>query len=372
MTGVARRVLPALMNPATRARFRAFSRATKSTLKSGHTHRHRMQLTNEPAVSIVIRCYNEAKHIGRLLTGIKRQTEQNVEVIVVDSGSTDETLAIASRFPVKILHIKPEHFSFGRALNLGCEASRAPLLLFASAHVYPLRSDWVAQMLAPFDNPRTGVVYGRQVGDTVSRYSERQIFAQWFPDDSIRDQSHYFCNNANAAIRRSLWDEHRYDESLTGLEDLEMAQRLQQAGFQIDYQAEAAVVHIHEESYAQTYNRYRREATALARILPEERFSLLDFLRLFSGNVATDLYHAWREGVLAEHASSIARFRLAQFWGTYRGSNTRAQVSAELRQRFYYPNRLDNPAFRADKVSDPALIDYSAEDSPNAPSEVTR
>ena len=68
-------------------------------------------------LSLVIRCLNEEKHIGKLLAGVMEQTVKDVEVVVVDSGSTDATLSIASRFPVKIVHIKPEDFSFGGALH---------------------------------------------------------------------------------------------------------------------------------------------------------------------------------------------------------------------------------------------------------------
>ncbi|MCZ7627103.1 MAG: glycosyltransferase [Candidatus Methylomirabilis sp.] len=68
---------------------------------------------NTPACSLVIRCFNEEAHIGRLLTGIMAQTLKDVEIIVVDSGSTDATLSIASQYPVKILTITPEQFSFG-------------------------------------------------------------------------------------------------------------------------------------------------------------------------------------------------------------------------------------------------------------------
>ena len=70
-------------------------------------------------LSLVIRCLNEEKHIGKLLAGVMEQTVKDVEVVVVDSGSTDATLSIASRFPVKIVNIKPEDFSFGYALNVG-------------------------------------------------------------------------------------------------------------------------------------------------------------------------------------------------------------------------------------------------------------
>jgi rhamnosyltransferase len=54
-------------------------------------------------VSIVIRSYNEEEHIGRLLSGITRQTIKDLEIIIVDSGSTDATLSIASRYPERIL-----------------------------------------------------------------------------------------------------------------------------------------------------------------------------------------------------------------------------------------------------------------------------
>lgn len=320
-----------------------------------------MQDSTSPRVSIVIRCFNEAAHIGRLLTGISRQDVTDVEVIVVDSGSTDETLAIASKFPVQIVHIKPEDFSFGYALNVGCEASRGAILLFASAHVYPVRKDWLTEMLKPFDDEKTGLVYGRQIGNELSQFSERQIFAQWFPAISVANQSNYFCNNANAAIRRSLWKNFRYDESLTGLEDLEMANRLQNEGQRIAYQAEATVVHVHQESLAKTYNRYRREAIALSRILPDQRFNLFDFVRLYVGNVASDVYHACQQAILREEFCSIILFRLMQFWGTYRGSNSREQITAELRQRFYYPNTFQRRDGATEAASDPAYIDYTRE-----------
>ena len=59
-----------------------------------------------PACSIVIRAYNEAQCIARLLDGINRQSMDDLEVILVDSGSTDETVSIVKsyreQFPVKV------------------------------------------------------------------------------------------------------------------------------------------------------------------------------------------------------------------------------------------------------------------------------
>ena len=85
-------------------------------------------------MSLVIRCYNEERHIGRLMDGVLQQTTRNVEIIVVDSGSTDSTRDIVSRYPIKLLAIPKEEFSFGHSLNIGCAAATGDVIAIASAH----------------------------------------------------------------------------------------------------------------------------------------------------------------------------------------------------------------------------------------------
>ncbi len=72
--------------------------------------------------SIVIRAYNEERYIGRLLEGIRQQTIREVEIILVDSGSTDGTVSIAESFGAQIVSIPAAEFTFGRSLNLGVQA----------------------------------------------------------------------------------------------------------------------------------------------------------------------------------------------------------------------------------------------------------
>ena len=309
-----------------------------------------------PKASIIIRCYNEERHIGKLLSGISQQTCQDFEVILVDSGSTDATLAIASHYPVNIISIKPEEFSFGRSLNRGCHIAKGEYLVIVSAHVYPIHKDWLEQLLRPFDTPQVALVYGKQRGDEVSKYSEHQVFSRWFPEESNYNQTHPFCNNANAAIRKSLWQKFPYDEQLTGLEDLAWAKAMFNEGYCIAYASEAEIVHVHNESPRRIYNRYRREAIAFREIFPQENFNLIDFLRLFIGNVAADYYHAFIDKVLIQNLIEIPVFRLMQFWGAYRGFHQNAQALKQLRQTFYYPRQLN----RTKNIRESGeVIDYS-------------
>ena len=307
--------------------------------------------------SIVIRCYNEEQHIEKLLKGIVEQTVKDIEIIIVDSGSTDATVSIASRYPVRILSIRPEEFSFGRALNIGCQAANSEFIVIASAHVYPVYRDWLEQLLAPFKDPQVALVYGKQQGNELTKYSEHQVFAKWFPDQSNWNQPHPFCNNANAAIRRSLWQSLPYDEKLTGLEDLHWAKQAQQLGYKIAYTADAPIVHVHDESFVRIYNRYRREAIALKQIFPQEHFHLWDLTRLFLGNTISDFYHAWHDGVISFNLSKIFLFRLMQFWGIYRGFHDR--VSSQLKQTFYYPKGFVRSQPSRDMTAE-RLIDYTS------------
>jgi rhamnosyltransferase len=310
-------------------------------------------------VSVVIRCFNEGRHLGRLLHGIMEQTVRDVEIIVVDSGSTDGTLAIARRYPTRILSIEPEDFSFGRSLNAGCRAAKSECVVIASGHVYPMYKDWLEQLLAPFADPNIALVYGKQRGADKTAFSEHQVFAKWFAEESNLNQDHPFCNNANAAIRREVWEKLPYNEELTGLEDIDWAKRALHLGFKIAYVAAAEVIHVHNETSQQTRNRYRREAIALKHIFPEEHFHFYDFLRLFSTNVFSDCVHALRDSVPKKELLAILRFRLMQFWGTYRGFAHRTPVTSRLKRTFYYPNhRGPQEDIHPQRPAHRLLIDY--------------
>lgn len=293
----------------------------------------------DPRVSVVIRCFNEEHHIGTLLEHVYRQTVRDPQVIVVDSGSTDGTLGVVSRFPAQLVHIQPDDFTFGHSLNEGCRAATGEYLVIASAHVVPCGTDWIERLIAPFADPRVALVYGRQMGDYRTNFSEHRQFAKQFPATSNPDQRTPFCNNANAAVRRSRWLEHNYDEALSGLEDLDWAKWALGAGHRVAYSAEAGVVHVHEETPAQIKRRYMREAMALKHILPDSHVYFTEFARLLASSIGTDMLAALGQGKLTRNAFEIVMFRAMQYWGTYRGMNHRSPLTHELIMQFYYPRR---------------------------------
>lgn len=306
-------------------------------------------------LTVIIRAFNEEKHIGKLLRGIQAQSGPEAEVVLVDSGSTDNTVDIALNQGAKLISIKPDDFSFGYALNKGCQAATGEFLVIASAHTYPVYQDWLEQMVLPFQDERIALVYGKQRGNELTKYSEHKIFEKWFPEESDWDQQNPFCNNANSAIRKSLWEKYPFDEKITGLEDLDWAKRVMRDGYKIAYNAEAEIIHVHEETPRSIMNRYYREALAIKQIIPDHKFSLFDFFRLAGSNIISDWAHAAQEGKFRMNFLTIPEFRIMQFWGTYKGHHVKADSSL-LRKRFYYPNPIskENTA----KASRSIKIDY--------------
>jgi glycosyltransferase involved in cell wall biosynthesis len=289
------------------------------------------------SVSIVIRALNEAEHLPALFSGLLRQSRQPDQVVLVDSGSVDDTVAIARAHGAEVVHIAPDEFSFGRALNLGCTAATSDVLVIVSAHVYPLDEKWLDLLVAPFERPEVGLVYGGQTGDSRSHFSELELLRTWFPEVGDDDQQTPFCNNANCAVRAEAWRSLPYDETLTGLEDLDWAKRALAAGWKLVYAADARVAHIHNEPFAKTRNRYRREAIAHRRIFHDQHVNLFEALGLFALAVGRDYLAAAARRRLWSNVTSIPRFRAAQYLGTWEGFRHRGEVSTSLRRRFYYP-----------------------------------
>ncbi len=293
------------------------------------------------SVSIVIRALNEAAHLPDLLAGLDAQRRRPDEVILVDSGSTDASVAIAEAAGAKIVHIAAADFSFGRALNVGCAAATGDVLVFVSAHVYPIDEIWLERLVEPFESPDIALVYGRQTGDEDrTAFSEMEIMRRWFPERSDPDQKEPFCNNANCAVRASVWQTMPYDEHLTGLEDMDWARRALAEGHRIAYAADAVIAHIHEETFEQTMNRYRREAIAHKRIFGHQKMGTLEALGLFVANTARDYAAAIPRRKLLRNLWDIPRFRAAQFRGTWRGFRQDGDPTVALKRRFYYPKGL--------------------------------
>jgi GT2 family glycosyltransferase len=151
-------------------------------------------------------------------------------------------------------------------------------------------------------------------------------------------QAGFFCNNANSALCREAWQKYRFDEEVTGLEDMELSQRLYLDGGCIGYVADAPVYHNHSESWAQVRRRFEREALALQKIMPHIHVGLTDTVRYILSSVWRDCWNAKRQGVFIEKFIEITNYRFNQYVGSYKGNHQHRQLSKADKEKYFYPS----------------------------------
>lgn len=291
-------------------------------------------------VSIVIRTLNESKYLGECLDAIAGQDVGNltVEVVLIDSGSTDGTIELAESKGARVTHISKSEFTFGRSLNRGCEFARGEILVLLSGHCIPVNSDWLQRLIAPLREGQAVYSYGGQIGrEGVTKFSEHQLFKKYFPSEDRVPQDGFFCNNANAAILRATWTANLFDETITGLEDMALAKVLVMDGDKIAYVGSAPVEHLHEESWHKVRVRFEREAIALRDIMPDVHVRFGDFLRYTVSGTLTDWGLAIGQGCFSREWVSIVAFRTCQFWGAWRGNALTRQLSRRRKEAYFYP-----------------------------------
>jgi rhamnosyltransferase len=201
---------------------------------------------NNPQVSIVIRTKNEGRFIGATLKKIFEQaTTLNYEVIIVDSGSTDDTLAIVHEYPARVFKIAPREFTYGYALNYGAKSAKGDYIVNLSAHCVPVDSSWLDHLVLPLlSNHALAATYGKQVPIRGHNPFEERATLDAFGIQSNGRIKAIF-SNANCAIKRNVWEAHPFDEKAPFAEDFIWATQVSSDEFRIQYLEGAAVFHSH-------------------------------------------------------------------------------------------------------------------------------
>lgn len=215
-------------------------------------------------VSIIILTKNAGEGFATLLKQLFSQKfDGNYEIIVIDSGSTDGTLAIGQNFPVKIVCIKPEEFHHGRTRNLGAEQASGRTLVYITQDALPLHDNWLHKLTDDLKMPQVAMVVGRQVPWPTTKPPEKFFYSYYFPEHKIEVahgasdyyRDNMFISNVNLAIRKDVWQQFKFSEDIVLAEDKEFAKRILLAGWKIVYQPDAVVYHAHDFSLRSIFQR---------------------------------------------------------------------------------------------------------------------
>ena len=214
-------------------------------------------------ISVYVPCYNAEPWLDRVLAGVFEQTLQPAEVIVVDDGSRDRTVEIASRHPARMIQ-HDKNRGLAAARNAAMHAAQNELVAALDADVVPQR-DWLERLAPHFDNAKMALGGGKLVEavnrGVADRWRAVHLQQHW-GEEAIASPPFVF--GANTMARRSaVLEAGGYDERLrTNGEDFNLSARLRERGWGSFYEPEAVCRHLREDTVGSaltTFWRYRRD-----------------------------------------------------------------------------------------------------------------
>jgi len=272
--------------------------------------------TSVPRVSVIVRTKNNENVIAQSLAALFSQEFRDFELVVVDSGSTDGTLSIVSKYPCNLVHMRPEEYISGKALNLGASHARGGVLAFQNSDTVPLAPNALGLLVSALDDMETQAAFARQMPRPDAWSWVRHELSSAFPDSEEPPPWITF-EAPFSVMRKSAWQEHPFFEDEWGTEDTEWGYWAKKNGKKIKYVREALVMHSHNHNLRQLYGRLFCDGEALAMILGDKDNALFTCGR---GLLATvrELAFAIRQFCFAD-VFYIPIRRAVMHWAYYKG-----------------------------------------------------
>jgi len=260
-------------------------------------------------ISVILPVRNGGSDLSRCLAAIARQeVSEPVEVIVVDSGSTDGSPDVARRAGANVIEIPHRDFTYGGARNRACRAARGDVFVCTSHDAEAVGIDWLASLVEPLgEDPGLAGTYGRQIARDGSKPPERYFLdflyggeprIQRVSSPADLSMTTTLFSNVNAAIPRRIWEAFPFADDIIGSEDQEWSVRVLLAGHALAYVPAATVRHSHDYTLPAAFKRF--------------------FDSGVSGERTYLAAEAASAGVLRRQAIAYARGELSWLWREHR------------------------------------------------------
>ena len=216
--------------------------------------------------SVIIPTRNAEKTIGKLLDVVNRQNPVPAAVFVIDSQSEDRTAEIAREKRAKVTVIAKETFDHGGTRDWALRQTDTPYVIFLTQDALPADDNCMARLLAPMEaNPNIAIVGGRQQPYPEAKPAEKLVRAYNYPAASRiwgEEQREglgvraYLVSDVFAAYRRTAYEAvGGFDSPILTNEDMLITQKFLDAGYLAAYAADAVVLHSHDLTLRQQYQR---------------------------------------------------------------------------------------------------------------------
>ncbi len=230
-----------------------------------------------PKVSIIMRVYNEMPYIKYALKMLEKQTMQDFELLIVDSGSTDGSYELAQEYnPDIIYQIEPGTYVPGRVLNEAISKVSGEIIVFNNSDCIPQDKYWLEKLIKPFEeDPEVVSVFANQIPRSDAIPLVRKDYERAFGDGKISSTWKHFFSLASSAVTKKIITEYPFNPTIQYSEDIEWSWRMKKMGKKIQYVPDAVVEHSHNYNFKGIKKRYTGEGKAEKEIYQEKRASYL-------------------------------------------------------------------------------------------------
>jgi rhamnosyltransferase len=257
-------------------------------------------------ISVLIPVKDGGSDLVRCLEAIAaQQVEDEVEVVVVDSGSSDGSPDRARELGAEVHEIPASEFVHGATRNRAARLSRGDVLVFTTQDAAPADDQWLARLVRALDGDGVAGAYGRQLPHQDATPPE-QFFLDFMYGASPRIQrlggieelsfEQTLFSNVNSAIPRTVWEANPFRDDVTMSEDQEWSRRMLLAGHTIVYEPEAAVRHSHAYTLRGAFRRFYDSGASAGRSYVAGEESRAALRRAFRRYALGELSWLWRTG----------------------------------------------------------------------------
>jgi rhamnosyltransferase len=257
-------------------------------------------------ISILIPVKDGGSDLVRCLEGIaQQQVDDEVEVVVVDSASTDGSPDRAREFGAQVHEIRATEFVHGATRNLAAKLSHGEVLVFTVQDAAPADERWLATLVAALDGEKLAGAYGRQLPHPDATPPE-EFFLDFMYGPTPRVQhlsgleeltfEQTLFSNVNAAIPRRVWELFPFHDDVTMSEDQEWSRRVLLAGHTLVYEPRAAVRHSHTYTLTGAFRRFYASGASADRAYVAGEASRAALRRAMRRYALGELRWLWRTG----------------------------------------------------------------------------
>jgi rhamnosyltransferase len=221
----------------------------------------------EPLVSIIMRSCNEGWALRETLPALQAQEYRNWELIVIDSGSTDGSVELIRHAqPKHFIQILPHEYNPSRVMNHGMQLARSEFGIFLNADATPQRNYWLRPLVEALFDARVAAAFGRQIPRPDCQAVFAHDYERCFGSNRESASWEHFFSMASSGIRKEIWAKRGFNTRLQYSEDDEYTRWCRAEGYRVAYVPESVVMHSHNYTPEQAYQRSFGEARALAAV----------------------------------------------------------------------------------------------------------